>query len=160
MKKIFLIIALVLCVAIAALAIATSINNATPVVATLSTDSSIVMSLGEQTSASIVLSKESSTIYPIFCNISRSDKATGNGRLTIRLTDDGPRYINNVTVALFSDSECNYPLDGKSRVGAGDITVENISASSVYYANISIPNNVFDVTKVGGKMELSFFVEE
>ena len=159
MKKILLIIAVVLCVAVAGTALAVTFNSASNVTGTLTADSYVNLSLEGSTTADVTIDPGTASSFTIVCTIDRSTSAASEkGNLVITLTDseDVGISLDAVTVALYNDAAFTDPVDGASRTGAGTITVSNIdSASKTFYARIIAPAGT-DVATVGGTMSLAF----
>ena len=156
MKKILLIIAAVVCVVIAGTALAVNYNSASPVTGTLTADTYFALSLDNCSTSSVTLSEGVPTVYTIQCdvtNVGTSETAD----LIITLTDGAEQDLDDVTVALFTDANCTQAVAGKTQTGAGTITVSGISATTTYYARITIANGLdsADFAACGGTMALN-----
>ena len=160
MKKTLLIIAIVLCVAVAGTALALTVNNASNVTGTLTADSYLALSLdGSSSAASISVADGDPGYYTIVCNVTKSASVTDNGTLTITLANTSESVtLGAVTVTLYEDELHNTPVTSGSRKGAGTITVSNISTTTTYYAVVTLDSglNENQTNAVGGTMTLSF----
>ena len=158
MKKILLIVAVVLCVAVAGTAFAITRNQADPVNGTLAADTMFVLSLDSCSTANIALTAGTPTEYTIQCDITKSNSANYNGTLTVTLADSAPKDLDDVTITLYSDAQHEHEVANATCTGAGSFTVTGISASTPYYALITLANNLSesDTQNVGGTMTLAF----
>lgn len=159
MKKILIVVAIVLCLAVAGAALAVSYNSATPVTGSLVADQYIKLSLDECSEDDITINPGTPVIYTIQCDMIRSATVTNTGTLTITLTDGDTQDLDDVTVALFEDFACTRPIEGKSITGANTLTITGIDAEeTIIYARISVPSTLGqgDCEDCGGTMTLSF----
>lgn len=166
MKKILLILAIVVCVAVAGSALAVAYNSASPITGTVAADSAFILSLDQCVQTPVTLEPGTPEVYTIQCDVSKSASvlATQTATLTITLSDAGgddpAQDLDDVTVALFSDINCTQAIAGKTQTGAGTISVTGINATTTIYARISCPNNLSeaDINAVGGNMTITFTV--
>ena len=158
MKKILLIIAVVLCVAVAGTALAVSYNSSDPVTGSLAADSYLKLSLDSCSTEAVVINPGTPQKYTIQCDVTKSTSVTDTCTLTITLADVGEQDLDDVTVTVYSDSACTIPVAGASRTGAGSISVTGITATATYYALISVPSSLGadDCEDCGGTMTLAF----
>ena len=158
MKRILLVIAIALCVGVAATALAFQFNDATPVSGTLTTDSVFVMTLNSTASASIRLTPGVESVYPLVCSFEGSASApkSGVGNLTITMADTIVFSMHLITVTVYSDAGCTQPIAGKTQTGAGTITISNISSQTTYYIGVFVPTGLADTTGIGGSIKLAF----
>lgn len=158
MKKILLIVAVVLCVAIAGTALAVSYNSATPITGSLAADQYLKLGLDSCSETAITVNPGTPVVYTIQCDVTKSTSVTDTGTLTITLANVGEQDLDDVTVALFTDAACTSAVAGKTQTGAGSISVTGIDTTTTYYAKISVPSALTeaDCTACGGTMTLSF----
>ena len=167
MKKILLIVAVVVCVAVAGTALAlTQFNSATPVSGTLSADTYLALNWGECTTGDLVLEAGGYENYTIAYTVTKSTNAPA-GTLTLTLADTSPKTLEGVSVALFTNSTCTAPLKLNSTThvidaegtaatltGAGSIVINGLTADGTIYARVSLVSNA-TVEEIGGTMTLS-----
>ena len=167
MKKILLIVAVVVCVAVAGTALAlTQFNSATPVSGTLTADTYLALNWGECTTGDLVLEEGVYTTYTIAYTVTKSTNAPA-GTLTLTLADAANKDLDDVTVALFSDSTCQTPLKlnasthvidaegtAATLTGAGSIVINGLTADGTIYARFGLANDT-TASDVGGSMTLS-----
>jgi len=162
MKKILLIIAVVLCLAVAGTALAVTYNSSDPVTGDLKANSYLKLSLDSCSTADITINPGTPVVYTIQCDVTsiqENEVSPKTGTLTITLADAGAgQDLDDVTVALFTDAACTAAVAGKTQTGAGAITVTDISATTTYYAKISVPSALDEAgcEACGGTMTLSF----
>ena len=158
MKKVLLIIAVVLCVGVAATALGFEFNGAKPKTGVLTADKAIMLTLDSSASSSVLLTPGVTNVYPLSCGFERSATATQSvsGELTITLSNSGNYKMDEVSVTVYSDEECLSPLTGKTRTGAGAITIQNITQNTTFYIGISVPNDIEDPSTTGGKINFAF----
>lgn len=159
MKKMLLIVAVVLCVAIAGTALAVSYNSASNVTGTLTADTYLLLGLESCSEAAITVNPGTPQVYTIQCDVTKVGTFADTATLTITLTDAGSgQDLDDVTVALFTDAECTSAVAGKTSTGAGTISVTGITATTTYYAKISVPSSLGEdeCDAVGGTMTLAF----
>ena len=162
MKKILLIVAVVLCLAVAGTALAVSYNSADPITGTMSADSFLKLSLDSCSTEAITINPGTPVVYTVQCdvvNVQDNEATPKTGTLTITLVDAGSgQDLDDVTVALYTDASCKEAVEGKTQTGAGTITVTDISTTTTYYAKISVPStlNEDDCEDCGGTMTLAF----
>lgn len=159
MKKILLIVAVVLCVAIAGTALAVSYNSADPITGSLAADQYLKLGLDSCSTTDITVNPGTPQVYTIQCDVTKSATVSDTGTLTITLADAGAgQDLDDVTIALFTDSACTSAVAGKVQTGAGSISVTGIDTTTTYYAKISVPSTLSedDCEDCGGTMTLSF----
>lgn len=160
MKKTLLIIAIVLCIAVAGAAIAVTWNDASNVTGTLTADSYLELSLDNCSTTAISLTEGSYSYYTIQCDVSKSANAGDNDcTLTVTLADTSESVtLDAVTISVYSDSNYQTLVSNGTRKGAGAITVTGIQATSTYYVKLSLDTglNEAQTAAVGGTMTLSF----
>ncbi len=173
MKKILLIVAIVVCVAVAGTALAlTTYNDATPLGGTLTADTYLSLSLDDCSTTALALEVgEYSDAYTIDYDIAKSASVTPSATLTIALADAGAGHdLDDVTIALFTNSNFSTPLKlgtnattgaidqengtAATLTGAGTITITGLNASGVIYARFYVDGNA-DADDVGGTMTLN-----
>lgn len=160
MKKILLIVAVVLCVAIAGTAFAITRNNATPATGTLEADSYLALTLGRCSTTALEIADGAPAYYTIYCDKTASaSEASTACTLTITLANTSESVtLAPVTVTLYSDSSRQTPVASGSRKGAGSITITGITASTTYYATVSLDAGLTSeqTAAVGGSMSMTF----
>jgi hypothetical protein len=160
MKKILLIVAVVLCVAVAGAAIAVTYNDATTINGTLTADSYLELSLDNCSTTAINLVEGEPTKYTIQCDLTKSENGLGDGTctLTITLANGVSTDLDDVTIAIYTDPNCTIAVEGATRKGEGAVTVTGITTSKTYYAKLTLDNGLdeSETANVGGTMTLSF----
>lgn len=168
MKKVLLIVAIVVCVAVAGTALAvTSFQSATPKTGTLTADSYLKLSLDDCSTTGLQLEPGVPTVYTIDYDITKSASVTPNATLTIALAADQEKNLTGLSVALFTDENCTVALKLNSSTnvidaegtaatlsGAGTLTVAGLSADGVIYARFLLAEDV-TVANIGGTMTLN-----
>ena len=168
MKKTLMIIAIVLCVAVAGAALAVTKNNATTVTGTLQADSYFGLDFGNNTvSADISLAYGAPQNFVIECDVTKSRSVDSTATLTITLADGVNTNLDEVNVKVYSDSARQNLVANGSLTGAGTITITGItipnenndrivSDTVIYYATASLVTDVDadDIDEVGGTMTL------
>lgn len=166
MKKILLIVAVVVCVAVAGTALAlTQFNSATPVSGTLTADTYLALDWGECTTGDLVLEEGVYTTYTIAYTVTKSTNAPA-GTLTLSISNSAPKSVEYVNVALFTDSNCTTPLKlnattraidaegtAVTQNGQGTITINGLTADGIIYARFGLSSGA-TVSEVGGSMTL------
>lgn len=164
MKKILLILAVVVCVAVAGSALAVAYNNATSKVGHISADTYIALDWGANNSSTTSLELEEGvpSYYTIDCTVVKSTNAAATGTLTIALQDsnEANKSLDNVTVTLYSDSNYQNAVAGKTQKGEGSITITGLTANATYYAKVSVDDGLTNeqLQAVAGTMTLSLAV--
>ena len=168
MKKIILIIALVLCVAVAGTALAlTTFNNASDVTGTLTADTYLSLSLDSCSTTALQLEVGTySTPYTIDYDVTKSTNAP-TATLTLTLAAANEKTLNGVTVTLWTDSNCTVPLKlnttthvidaegtAASLTGAGSISVAGLTTDGLIYAKFYLDSNA-TASAIGGTMTLN-----
>ena len=166
MRKILLILAVVVCVGVAGTALAVGTHNANDVTGTITTDKCFILSFdGSSTDLALTLDETKPEYYTIVCNIDKSATATGTGTLTIALNPSSGKSLANVTVELFTDSNCTTHLQQNAAnvsVSGGatsqSVSVTGISAAqTTYYAKITLsPLGETDPATIEGELQLDF----
>lgn len=166
MKKILLIIAVVLCVAVAGTALATTVYyNAQNVSGSVTADTYVELSLdGSSDLDEIALVPGQPVIYKISCGVTTSATNEANGTLTVTTTAaTGDYNLTGVTVALYTDSACttaalNDSSEPISIIGAGSFAVEDIDESTNYWAKVTFAGaaNEAALAQVNGTMRIEF----
>lgn len=159
MKKILLIVAVALCVAVASTALALTVNNATQVTGTLEADKYLALSIGGTADLAVTVKDGDPAYYTINCVVAKSASVSDSCTLTITLANTSEEVtLGAVTVTLYSDETHENPVASGSRKGAGTITVSGITATTPYYAVITLDSglNSTQTANVGGTMTLSF----
>ncbi len=168
MKKILLILAIVVCVAVAGSALAVAYYDAQSVSGTITTDSYMVLSFdGSSTATALSLDAATPSYYTIVCKMDKSAGATGTGTLTIALKPDteNNKTLANVSVALFTDSAYTTPLQVNSAdavlngaAANASISVANIPATTTYYAKITLASGLTQeqLGAIAGELQLDF----
>ena len=160
MKKTLLIIAVVLCIAVAGAAIAVTWNDPDPVTGTLTADSYLELSLDQCSTTAISLTEGSYSYYTIQCDVTKSISAgTNNCTLTVTLEDTSESVtLDSVTVSVYSDSNYQTLVANGTTTGEGSITVTGITETSTYYVKLSLADGLTEAQTeaVGGTMTLSF----
>ena len=161
MKKILLILAVVVCVAVAGSALAVAYYNASDISGTVSADKFVVLTLANSSDISeIGLVAGQSTIYRIQCDVTTSSTNEANGTLTVEIEPDATKNLTGVTVALYTDSGCTQAVVGKSisNAAGGSFTVTGIDSSRTYYAKVTFDGaaNAEALANISGVMTISF----
>ena len=168
MKHILLILAVVVCVAVAGTALAVAYYNASNVSGTITTDSYMVLSFdGSSTANALTLDAATPNYYTIVCKIDKSASATGTGTLTLALNPDttNSKTLANVSVALFTDSACTTPLQVNAEnvvlsgaAASASVSVANIPSTTTYYAKITLASGLSQeqLAAIGGELQLDF----
>ena len=158
MKKILLIIAVVLCVGVVATALGLAFSSAAVKKGTWTADSALSLTLGSNASSSVILTPGVQKVYPIVCGFGRSPSAPTSdvGELTITLADTIVFSMDKITVTVYTDADCKNPVAGKSRTGAGQISIQNLTQETTFYIGIFVPNDMPDTTGVGGTIKFAF----
>ena len=166
MKKILLILAVVVCVAVAGSALAVAYNSASNSTGTLTADSYLSLSLNSCSTAALHLKAGDYVTYTIDYDVAKSDSAP-SANLTIALAATAEHNLTGVEVALFTDSNCTVPLkltnagaidaeNGTAATisGANSLTITGLVADGLIYARFFLPDNA-TVATIGGTMTLS-----
>lgn len=167
MKKILLIIAVVVCVAVAGTALAlTTFNSASNVTGTLTADSYLGLSLESCSTTGLELVAGEYTTYTIDYDVTKSTSAP-TAKLTITLAATDAHNLTGVTLALFSDSNCTTPLkinttthaidaEGTqvSITGAGSAYIQGLATDGLIYARFYLSEES-EADSIGGTMTLS-----
>ena len=152
MKKILLIVAVVLCVAVAGTALAVTYNSATNATGTLTADTYLALSLDSCSTTALHLTAGEATVYNIVCGVSKSTNAP-TADLRITLADASvSNTLEAVTFNLYTDSGCTAPAT--YTVNNGVYTITGITTDTTYYARFYVANNA-DTATIGGTMTLS-----
>ena len=167
MKKILLILAVVVCVAVAGTALAvTTYNSAQQKTGTLTADTYLKLSLEDCSETGLTLVKGEYVTYTIDYDVTKSTNAP-NARLNITLAATTGLNLTGMTVDLFTDSQCTTPLkiDATSHAidaegtavtqsGAGTIYISGLSTSGLIYARFHLSEEA-NVSSIGGTMTLN-----
>lgn len=167
MKKILLIVAVVLCLAIAGTALAATYRSAENVSGTLTADKYIALSLEECSTANLTLLAGDQVTYELEYAVERSATAP-TATLTIELEDTSESVtLDEVQVALFKNAECSVPVklngtalddDAGTAVvqdGEGTITITGLQAGDTYYVRFYIADAEATLENIGGTMTLN-----
>ena len=168
MKKILLILAIVVCVAVAGSALAVAYNSASNLEGTLTADSYLALSLDSCSTAALHLKAGDYVTYDLNYAITKSEHAPA-AELSIALAADtaNEKNLTGVQVALFKDSACTTPLklNATSKViddegtaatlnGAGTIEIKGLEEGDHIYARFFLPEDA-TVASIGGTMTLN-----
>lgn len=169
MKKILLIVAVVLCLAVAGTALAVKYNDAQSKSGTVVADTCLELSLGDTAdNVNFALEKGIPQIYTIICNVARSSAAAGDGELVITVTESAANSLGDVDITLCSDANGQNALTGAnvSTTGTKDdaertFTVTGLAPGTyTYYLSIGVPLNISDdnLAAVSGTIDVSLDV--
>lgn len=163
MKKLILVIAMVLCIAVISGVFALAVFNADPIVGTITTDDYLFLEMNSEFSANLELLKGTPTVKAINIRVRSIEKT--DAYLKISTVSKENKNLSNVSFELYSSSDCANILKDESGsdcklVGDGTITYvipQNTDTSITVYLKILLDDNIteseFDMT--GGKLTLS-----
>ena len=160
MKKILLIVAVAVCVAVAGTALAlTTFNSAQDVTGTLTADTYLSLDWGNSVSTVANLELEAGVpqVYTIDYTVAKSTSAPA-GALTITLSPANSKTFEGVTVRLFSDSSCTTLLTGVNQLAGAatetTLTISNLTQNGTIYAQFSLSDEA-TAANILGSMTLS-----
>ena len=167
MKKILLIVAVVLCVAVAGTALAATYRSAENVSGTLTADKYIALSLDECSTANLTLLAGDQVTYELEYSVDKSATAP-TATLTIAFADTSESVnLDEVEISLFKNEACSIPvkLNGTAldddagtavtQTGAGTITITDLEAGDTYYVLFYIADAAATLENIGGTMTLN-----
>lgn len=171
MKKILLIVAVVLCIAVAGTALAVTYRSANNETGALTADKYIYLDMGGTAGASLTLLAGDQVTYHVACDIDRSATAP-TATLTVTFTDTSESVnLDDVQISFFKDEGCTTPLkltgtaiddaDGTAvsftglTEGSKIVTISGLEDDADFYIRFYIDNPSVTLDEIGGNMALA-----